>query len=417
MSRPLRKRIYHHTVKPVLNFITFANARHRVREKKCMSAASAPHFDDTIVREIENEINRDNVVYIFQHQMFTRDGTECFNGGAERYVVDLADVLVDRGLYPVLIQMGDKKTGLWSKQVKNLRVIGMPVRDYWDYAALLRCFWKYKFVIYSGATPWWGEKIHPNIMISHGVTWDAHGIDCNAAELFDMISDVDALVSVDTNTISWFKTTFSKTLKDFKAYYVPNYVDTAVYKPATKKSDGKIHIAFPRRAAPERGYWMVSAALKTILDKYPDVVFDFVGYAHGEDVRNDMKKWQEKYPGRVTHCMVQPDEMPKIYQKTDISLIPTLYCEGTSLSCLEAQASGNVVISTFVGGLPNLIIDGYNGILISPTGDALIQGLERVLSDKKLYNSLSANAVSVAQAFDKKMWNNRWAQIVENMDK
>lgn len=415
MSRPLGKRIYHHTVKPVLNFITFSSLRHRKRQEKINAGLVV--YDDSIIRQLEEGITKDNVVYIFQHQMFTTDGTECFNGGAERYVVDLADVLVKKGLNPILIQMGDKKTGLWTKQVKNLQIYGIPVKDMWEYNALVRYFKNYKFVIYSGATPIWGKKIHPNIMISHGVTWDAHGMDCNTAELFNMIADVDTFVSVDTNTISWFKTTFSKTLKDFNAYYVPNYVDTTVYKPASKKLDDKIHIAFPRRAAPERGYWMVSAALKTILDKYPDVVFDFVGYAHGEDVRNDMKKWQEKYPGRVTHCMVQPDEMPKIYQGADISLIPTLYCEGTSLSCLEAQASGNVVISTFIGGLPNLIIDGYNGILISPTGDALIHGLERVLSDKKLYKSLSVNAVSVAQAFDKHVWNNRWAQIVDTLDK
>ena len=90
----------------------------------------------------------------------------------------------------------------------------------------------------------------------------------------------------------------------------------------------------------------MSAALPPILDKYPNIVFQFVGFAHGEQIQKDILSLEQKYPHRVSHCMVKPDEMPPIYQNTDISLIPTIYCEGTSLSCLEAQACGNVVIST-----------------------------------------------------------------------
>lgn len=34
MSRPLYKRIYHKVIKPMLNFITLSNMRHRCRENK-----------------------------------------------------------------------------------------------------------------------------------------------------------------------------------------------------------------------------------------------------------------------------------------------------------------------------------------------------------------------------------------------
>lgn len=370
-----------------------------------------------IARQFELNLEDKNVVYIFQHQMFNILGTECFNGGAERYVVDLADILVAQNYTPILVQCGSDKVGLWKKRIKNLTVYGLPVQDMFEYTQVLRFLKKYEFVIYSGATPGWGTKIHPNIMISHGVTWDNHYMDCNISELFGMIQDVDNFVSVDTNTISWFKSTFSKTLKDFNAYYIPNYVDTKKYKPELKKrKDNKIQVTFPRRAAPERGYWLMSAALKPILDKYENVVFNFVGYAHGEDIQDDIKQWQKKYPGRVTHCCVEPDEMVKIYQNTDISLVPTIYAEGTSLSCLEAQACGNIVISTIIGGLPNLIIDGFNGVLISPNKDALIEALAKVISDKKMRLLLSNNAVSVANAFDKHIWVEKWTNLVKNIN-
>jgi glycosyltransferase involved in cell wall biosynthesis len=366
-----------------------------------------------MIQNIEKEFP-DNTVLIFQHQFFDFMGTQCYNGGAERYVQDLSDVLFTNKYNPVLVQMSTN--GLWYKKVKKMTVIGIPADNIIQYQQMLPLFSKYKFVIYSGAVNW-GEKLHPNILISHGITWDVHSKNCNPQEIFNIFKDVDKFVSVDTNTISWLRTTFSETLKDFDAHYIPNYVDTKKYFPIKRKNDKKIHITFPRRASPERGYWLMSAALSPILDKYPDVVFQFVGFAHGKEIQNDILLLEEKYSGRVSHCMVNPDEMPSIYQNTDISLVPTIYAEGTSLSCLEAQACGNVVITTNIGGLPNLVIDGFNGLLINPNKQELLNALDKVLSDKKLRLELSKNAVSVAHAFDIKIWKDRWSNIIKNTNK
>lgn len=404
-KNPLYKQIYHHTIKPLLNILTLRDLRKiMVIKIRC--------------RKIKKQIQKlestfpENSVLIFQHQFFDIDGKVCFNGGAERYVVDLAKILKGQGYNPILIQIGNEKAKeCWENDVKSLHVIGLSVKK-WEYIKVLKYFTKYKFVIYSGATNW-ATKIHPNILISHGITWDNNSKNVDIKQIFNIFHDVDKFVSVDTNTISWLRTTFSKTLKGFDAYYIPNYVDTKTYFPKSRKKDNKIHITFPRRSSPERGYWLMSAALPPILDKYENVLFKFVGFAHGEKIQQDILNLESKYPGRVSHCMVNPDEMPKIYQDTDISLIPTIYCEGTSLSCLEAQACGNVVISTNIGGLPNLIIDGYNGLLINPNGQELMQALDKVLSDKNLCETLSKNAVNIAACFDKSVWINRWTKIIK----
>lgn len=81
------------------------------------------------------------------------------------------------------------------------------------------------------------------------------------------------------------------------------------------------------------------------------------------------------------------------------------------MSCLEAQASGNVVIATNIGDLPNLIINDYNGILINPDKNELFDAIKRVVSDKNLRKKLSKNAVNVAQEFDKEKWENTWIDI------
>jgi glycosyltransferase involved in cell wall biosynthesis len=400
-KKPLYKRAFKTakniiTVRPVRKYFSFL-----LKKKKFKRVA----FD------IESSFSAP-VVYIFQFRFFDRTGENCFNGGAERYLRDLAEVLANSGKTPVLIQLGEKK--LWERQADKLKIIGVPVKDVYDYLMFLRLLRNYEFVIYSGYDNL-GKKLHPNILISHGINWDGPDNDVRSQKVLKILSDVDAFVSVDTNTISWLRTTFARTLLGRKMNYIPNYVDTDIYKPSEKSGREKINICFPRRLAAERGYWLISSVLPKILVKYPNVIFNFVGFVHGEKIMNDMRSLMDRFPDRVNHSIAEPDEMVSVYQQNDISLIPTLYSEGTSLSCLEAQACGNLVIATNIGGLPNLIIDGYNGFLINPDEDELCLTLERVILNLNLYKKISENAVASAKAFDKKIWESRWENIIRSV--
>jgi len=112
-----------------------------------------------------------------------------------------------------------------------------------------------------------------------------------------------------------------------------------------------------------------------------------------------------------------PDRMHEVYKNSDISLICTLYSEGTSLSCLEAMASGNAVIATRVGGLTDLILNNYNGKLIEPNKDSLYDAISSYISDRKLMEKCKKNGIEVAKEFNKDLWNKRWSSIIKDMAK
>ncbi|HVX15428.1 MAG TPA: glycosyltransferase [Pirellulales bacterium] len=67
--------------------------------------------------------------------------------------------------------------------------------------------------------------------------------------------------------------------------------------------------------------------------------------------------------------------------------------EGMPLSILEAWAAGVPVVSSAVGGVPELVADGETGILFPPGDMALLANcLKRLLSDRELADRLTATA-------------------------
>ena len=54
-----------------------------------------------------------------------------------------------------------------------------------------------------------------------------------------------------------------------------------------------------------------------------------------------------------------------VLKKVDTVVLPS-YNEGLPVALLEAMAAGKIILSTYVGGIPDLITEGVNGYLINP---------------------------------------------------
>jgi len=64
---------------------------------------------------------------------------------------------------------------------------------------------------------------------------------------------------------------------------------------------------------------------------------------------------------------VPDDELPHYYAVSDAAVLPSKdRSEGFGLTILEANASGKPVIASNVGGIPSVVTDGYNGLLVPP---------------------------------------------------
>ena len=67
---------------------------------------------------------------------------------------------------------------------------------------------------------------------------------------------------------------------------------------------------------------------------------------------------------------IQNNELIHIYKTADCGVLPTRLMEGNSLFLMECQAMGVPVIATGIGGVPDVVRDGIDGILLPEAATA-----------------------------------------------
>jgi glycosyltransferase involved in cell wall biosynthesis len=89
---------------------------------------------------------------------------------------------------------------------------------------------------------------------------------------------------------------------------------------------------------------------------------------------------------------VGPEAKRALLESSAIFVLPS-YAEGSPISLLEAMAAGLPAVATAVGGIPDVVADGVNGVLIEP-GDVgtLVRVLRKLLDDRMLRSRLGAAA-------------------------
>jgi rhamnosyl/mannosyltransferase len=113
--------------------------------------------------------------------------------------------------------------------------------------------------------------------------------------------------------------------------------------------------------------------------------------------------------GRIVFAGIVPEEeMPLYYRGADLTVLPTYTdAEGFGMVLAEANACGRPVIGTNVGGIPSVIEDHHNGLLVEP-GDVrgLEQAIAAILRDSALAETLGQNG------FERVKNHFTWAQAV-----
>ena len=108
----------------------------------------------------------------------------------------------------------------------------------------------------------------------------------------------------------------------------------------------------------------------------------------------------------------QKSEWHKLSEEFDI-FINTSNLDNTPVSVMEAMALGLVVVSTNVGGMPYLINNGLEGVLVAPNNiERMTLAIDNIIMNTESTQQLTLNARKKVESFD---WSNvkqSWIDIV-----
>jgi len=96
--------------------------------------------------------------------------------------------------------------------------------------------------------------------------------------------------------------------------------------------------------------------------------------------------------GRVELLGHYGGDVDALLSRFNLYVFPSLW-EGFPYSIVEAMRAGVPIVATRVGGIPEAIMDGKEGLLVEPgSRDAIVDALQRLLDDPDLRRSLGRHA-------------------------
>jgi glycosyltransferase involved in cell wall biosynthesis len=107
------------------------------------------------------------------------------------------------------------------------------------------------------------------------------------------------------------------------------------------------------------------------------------------------------------------DEVLTLFRAVDAALLTSAW-ENLPHSVVEALAVGTPVVATAVGGVPEVVRDGQNGLLV-PAGDveAIAGAIRRLAEDESLRTMLAANATGSVAELDETRLLERIVRLIE----
>ncbi len=174
-----------------------------------------------------------------------------------------------------------------------------------------------------------------------------------------------------------------------KIHIIPGGVNTDRFQPSLSPQQARSKLGWPqdrsiifttRRLVCRVGIDKLLEALAKIKPRISDFWLAIAGRGHMQQALEKLVTELE-LNNHVKFLGFLPDEqLPIAYQAADITVMPSQSFEGFGLAIVESLACGTPVLSTPVGGMPE-ILEPFSPQLItsSPTAAAIAEKLEQVL--------------------------------------
>ncbi len=364
-------------------------------------------------------------IYILCRNYYVHNEKRYHIGGIETYIKNLLELLKNKGEITVIQQYSDD----FDISLDGIRIVGIDVSNKKEKsknrllvrkAESLSANLSDDLLLFADEQIVCKHKFKKCIAIQHGVSWDIPNyrvpVKCfelfalrravQAARIIRRFRYVNTLVAVDYNFLNWYRTQVPFVHLNIEV--IPNFVD--IPKRMEKTDKENTTIIFARRFQWYRGTRLMAEALQRLLKEFTNISMIFAGEGPDEAYLHQLFDGD----ARVGFIQYQAEESLEIHKDVDIAVVPTVGSEGTSLSLLEAMACGCAVVCTNVGGMTNIVIDNFNGIVIPPDSVELYDALKSLLIHVAKREKLAENAVRMVEdGFSIQLWKQKWQVVLD----
>ena len=194
--------------------------------------------------------------------------------------------------------------------------------------------------------------------------------------------------------------------------YIPNSIELENH-PFLERKKAKSNLLWVRSFAEIYNPMMAIEVFVSIKKKYPEATLCMVGPEKDGSLLRAQKKAKDlKLDIFFTEKLSKQDWINKS-SAYDIFINTTRF-DNMPVSVIEAMSLGLAVVSTNVGGIPFLIENQKEGLLI-PDNDVnkMVEEIDRLIEDSVLFDKIVTNARIKAESFDWQTIKHKWITILK----
>jgi glycosyltransferase involved in cell wall biosynthesis len=175
------------------------------------------------------------------------------------------------------------------------------------------------------------------------------------------------------------------------------------------KFEERATVLYIGRIERAKGIKVLAEAIPKVIQKFPRTHFLIAGYdrstPRGTSQRAEL---EQQFAGVGVAASVEflgaveQSQLPALYQRADLCVVPALQYESFSYTCAQAMAAGKAVIATRIGGMSETVEDGKTGLIVEPdNADDLAEAVVDLLKDReRRVNMGRAGREKVLREFD-----------------
>ncbi|MDY6965094.1 MAG: glycosyltransferase family 4 protein [Halobacteriota archaeon] len=181
--------------------------------------------------------------------------------------------------------------------------------------------------------------------------------------------------------------------KDVKMLKLPNAIE--LKDEEVEKKYKTIDIMYAGELGRHKGVQILIKAFKELESE--NAILHILGNGRDEAEFREIAGSDERI---VFHGFKVGKELIDIYKKANIMVVPSLCYDNSPMVICEAFRSGIPVVGSNIGGIPELIEDGYNGFLFEAGDVKGLKGiLKNLIKDPTRLEELSKNAQSSVEKY------------------